>query len=320
MAIAFDDVQFPETIARGALGGPGFLSERFDLPGGNAAILQRSDLPLHQYDVSFGVKSWEELVAIRLFFLARRGSAHAFRFRDWHDSTSTDVGLGTDVLGPAVSDDDQPMVALPGSTTQFQLVKDYTSAGRTLRRPIYLPRTSTIVVADDGTPLASGWSVNSAGVVTFDSAPTAPTWGGEFDVCVRFGPDTDKLLGMRADDFNAGSIPNITLIEERGDARVPSLYLYGGSMELAISADYTISVSDGVLQIVAPTTTGLTVSLPDPTHLPGGRALTLVAEDNAYAVKDHNGTTLKASLTAGTALDCFVHIDGGGDPVWYVVG
>ena len=83
-------------------------------------------------------------------------------------------------------------------------------------RNIAKPVAGSVAVALNGTPQASGWSVDTTtGVISFTIAPgsgVAITAGFEFDVPVRF--DTDAL-DVTLDLERLGSITSIPLLEIR---------------------------------------------------------------------------------------------------------
>ena len=74
----------------------------------------------------------------------------------------------------------------------------------------------TVLVEVNGTPMASGWSVDeTTGILTFATAPADGATiraGFEFDVPVRF--DTDAL-DVTLDFERLGTITSIPLIEVR---------------------------------------------------------------------------------------------------------
>lgn len=72
-----------------------------------------------------------------------------------------------------------------------------------------------MIIALNGTPQASGWSVSTTGLITFTTAPAAGiaiTAGFEFDVPVRF--DT-YALDVTLDLERLGSITSIPHLEIR---------------------------------------------------------------------------------------------------------
>lgn len=109
--MSFHEVLFPANIAWGASGGPKFKTAVFTADSGHEQrTLDWKDVRA-EYDVSHAVKRDIERNALIDFFMARRGMAHGFRFKDWNDYT-----LRQEVF--ALGD---------GVTTQFQITKRYTS-------------------------------------------------------------------------------------------------------------------------------------------------------------------------------------------------
>jgi uncharacterized protein (TIGR02217 family) len=163
--------------------------------------------PLHEY--SFTCAALDiDIGEIIEFYHAVGGRAYGFRFRDWNDYLSCR-------LGQTPTATDQPAVALTATT--FQLVKDYTRGALTQRREIRKPVAGTILVAAGGVPQPSGWTLSaSTGVITFDEAPSgAVTWGGEFDVPVRFDSDLPIDLNFRSEDGRYVQSVQFTLKELR---------------------------------------------------------------------------------------------------------
>jgi uncharacterized protein (TIGR02217 family) len=139
--------------------------------------------PLYQYGVTVGPRAEADIQELLEFWHAVGGNAVGFRFKDWSDYKSCYVGDTPDPL-------DQPLVAVTGSPSGYQLTKRYTQGARSQDREIYKPVTGTIRVADNGTEktITTDWTVDTTtGLVTLLFTPTGPlTWGGEFDVPVRF--------------------------------------------------------------------------------------------------------------------------------------
>ena len=205
---AFDDVQFPLAIGRGASVSPGFSTRIVTMTSGHE---QRnsdwSDARL-EFDVGPGVRSEEELRVLIAFFRARRGAAKAFRFRDPFDYSSRDmVGEPTPT--------DQLLGTGDGQQTEYQLVKNYgASADGPQQRPITRPEPDSLLVAVNG-QLTSGWVLGAAGMVMFNTPPAEDsivTAGFLFDVPVRFASDR---LQVNHATFLAGDIPEVLLVEVR---------------------------------------------------------------------------------------------------------
>lgn len=172
----YESPRFPERIAYGALGGPAFATAIASTVSGREARNAEWSYPLHQWDVSQGLRSAADYDVLRAFFMSVRGRLHGWRFKDWSDYQATvSQGFVTGITG-----------------TTFQLIKRYTSGAQTLDRVITKPVATTVQAYISGTPTASTLDT-ATGVLTIGSAPdpATVTWAGEFDVPMRF--DTDAL-------------------------------------------------------------------------------------------------------------------------------
>lgn len=207
--MAFHEVRFPDTISRGARGGPERRTQVVELASGDEERNASWANSRRRYDVSYGIRRADDLAAVVAFFEARGGRLYGFRFKDWADYKSC---LPSGTSGPQ----DQALGTGDGTSTAFQLVKRYTSGGQSWVRTIAKPVADSVVVALDGVEQASGFSVDrTTGIVTFATAPgarVAVTAGFLFDVAVRF--DTDQL-DVTLDIERTGSITSIPLIEVR---------------------------------------------------------------------------------------------------------
>ena len=206
---AFHEVRFPEDISKGSAGGP---QRRTDIVTLVSGFEERNAAQAHSrrsYDASLGIRSVDDLHDVITFWEARLGQLYGFRWKDWSDFKSGRPGRPTTAT-------DQVLGVGNGVLTTFQLRKVYSSGPTNYARPIQKPVAGTVKVAVDGTPMGSGWSVNTVtGLITFDSAPAdtkAVTAGFEFDVPVRFGADK---LSVSVDAFEAGSISAIDIQEIR---------------------------------------------------------------------------------------------------------
>lgn len=197
--MGFAEVRFPEDIAYGSSGGPGYSTDIVMTASGHEQRNSNWQHARARYNVAHGVKTQEQLDALIAFFRARKGRAYGFRFKDWTDYRAVN----------------QPMGMGNGSATMFQLVKQYDSGGVYETRIIAKPVQGTVKVYVDSV-LQSGVTVDhAAGSITFAAAPangTAITADFEFDVPVRF--DTDSL-SARLDMYGAYSWNDIPLVELR---------------------------------------------------------------------------------------------------------
>ena len=147
------------------------------------------------FDISYGIQYKEDFIDVVKFFYARLGKARGFRFKDWSDfeAVNEQIGIGD------------------GTTTIFQLVKNYTSLV-VYQRKITRPVAGTVAVRVNGATVP--YTVNNnTGVVTFTSAPAAAAVimaDFEFDVPMRFENDE---MPISHDTYEVYSWGNITLIE-----------------------------------------------------------------------------------------------------------
>lgn len=140
--------------------------------------------PLNRYTVTVGPRMEAEIYELLEFWHAVGGQECGFRFKDWADYKSCAIHDT-----PAATD--QPLVEDSSSDLSYQLVKRYTKGARTQDRDILKP--TSVMVAHDGTPLTVGvdYTVDLTAGIVYLTAPLSGvlTWGGEFDVPVRFDSD-----------------------------------------------------------------------------------------------------------------------------------
>ena len=188
--MSFDNIRLPDDIERGAVGGPTFNTEITAIRNGQEqrrAVWSRSR---QAWDIGYSIQAASDYVRILNFFYARQGRFRGFRFRDWSDYSVDDEVFGTG----------------DGTTTEFQLIKSYTSGTTTYARRITRPVDPVIVTG-------AGMVDYSTGLVTYAVAPsdgTALSWTGEFDIPCRF--DTD-VLNTNVEHLNAMGAPSIPVIE-----------------------------------------------------------------------------------------------------------
>jgi len=198
--MSFEEIQFPTDISYGATGGPMFMTDVVATVSGYEQRNSKWSQSRAKYNVASGIKTESQWAALIAFFRARRGKAVGFRFKDWSDYKAENVQIG-------VGDD---------STTEFQLVKLYSSGSVAVSRDITKPVAGTVDVYVDAVLQSSGVSVDTTtGIVTFDTAPAdgdIVSADFEFDVPVHF--DTDEM-SISMDSFDAGNWSSIPLIEVR---------------------------------------------------------------------------------------------------------
>jgi uncharacterized protein (TIGR02217 family) len=198
---SFHNVRFPEDISYGSSGGPGFNTTIIELASGAEQRNINWSQQKATYDVSYGVKSREQMEELLEFFYARRGKAYGFRFKDWMDYTMDRQPIGY------VKDD---------GTINLQAFKRYEpQTDYFFDRPItrIVPGTVQLWVnngfwppqyldVDTGIFLTGGAQATTPGALVEASF--------EFDVPVRFDIDEVKIAH---DDWELMSWPSIPLVE-----------------------------------------------------------------------------------------------------------
>lgn len=198
MATAFVEVQFPTDISYGSAGGPEFSTEIITLGSGHEQRNQNWAHPRERWNVAYGVTTKALLQTLITFFMARKGMAVGFRFKNHDDFEGTTEPIG---IGDAVE-------------TEFQLTKTYTSGAGSLARNITKPVVGSETIYLDGTPQGSTYSLDTtSGIITFDSAPgdgVVITATFQFDIPVRF--DTDHLpVQFSTYELRTASVPLVEL-------------------------------------------------------------------------------------------------------------
>lgn len=199
--MSFHDVRFPEDIAVGAVGGPGFDTAVVMLSSGHEKRNRNWSEARGTWDVAHGLKTQQQLDRLLAFFRARQGRAHAFRFKDWSDHRLERQAIGSG----------------DGATTAFPLTKVYIDDGgyQAVRR-ITRPVAGSVRVWVDGDEQVAGViTEHSGGIVTFSVAPAVGASievECEFDVPARF--DTDQMK-VTIEDYGAFSWGQIPIVEVR---------------------------------------------------------------------------------------------------------
>ena len=87
----FHDVRFPTSLAFGASGGPEFSTEIVQLSNGQEERNTPHALPRRRYNAISGLKSIQQSIELKQFFIERKGRLHSFRFLDPFDNRSCAV-------------------------------------------------------------------------------------------------------------------------------------------------------------------------------------------------------------------------------------
>jgi uncharacterized protein (TIGR02217 family) len=206
----FDDVRFPTAISRGSTGGPERKTDIVTTASGREERNSRWAHSRRRYNIGFGMNSLADIQSIVRFFEERRGRLHAFRFKDFTDFKSCAANATPAAL-------DQVIGTGTGVLAAFQLMKTYGAGNRAYARIVSAPILGTVLVAVNGVATTQFTVDVTSGIVTFNAGNfpavgAVVTAGYQFDVPVRF--DTDQL-SINLAHFEAGEIPDITLVEVR---------------------------------------------------------------------------------------------------------
>ena len=172
--------RFPDDIAQGSVGGPGYSTDVTVMFSGHEARNINWSRARGRWEASSAVRTAADFDAVRDMFRMARGRAHGFRFKDWGDyDVTTDEGVLTLVAG-----------------SLYQLVKRYGSGDQAESRLITKPVAASVTVYPTRAEVTAAITVTldtTTGGVTVSGHVEGDvyTWDGEFDVPVRF--DTDEL-------------------------------------------------------------------------------------------------------------------------------
>lgn len=193
--------RFPDDIAEGSGGGPGFKTNVFESHGGEEQRTQVWSLLRGKYDVSYGIRNKEDMDLVRAFFINVRGRALGFRFKDWGD-----YELVNELIG--VGD---------GVQTVFRLTKTYAGGNPYVRR-IFKPRAETVVVRVAGVTqtLTTDYTLDATtGTITWEAGSIPADTEEvrvdcEFDIAARF--DTDAMASVH-DGWRTENWASIPIVE-----------------------------------------------------------------------------------------------------------
>lgn len=180
---------FPVLPSWGFIATPTYRTKFAEREGGYERPNRQWDRPLLFISAAPLEKKVTDMESVLTFFHAMGGRATYFRIRDYSDYKSCSVRA-------TAAATDQPLTATADDPGVYQLVKHYTAGSATQVREIYKPIGSTILVANELGVAQTDFTLDEGtGQLTpgggFSGTPT--TWGGEFDVEVRFVSDEFPL-------------------------------------------------------------------------------------------------------------------------------
>lgn len=187
MAEFLETPRFPASPSFGFTATPIFDTTKIRTAGGQEDRNSPTEQPLWAMDFTVGPREEDEIQELNEWFNALGGEFVGFRVRNWADYKSCRINEDPEPT-------DQPLVALDTSPLSYQLVKRYTKGAKSRDLDILKPVGDTIRVGNHlGVEQASSrWTLDSVtGILvpleTFEGTPS--TWGGEFDLPVRFDGD-----------------------------------------------------------------------------------------------------------------------------------
>lgn len=183
---------------------PMFSTQLATVDSGSEVANRRWMDPLREISIPQGVRDHPTFETLKLQWMVMGGPAQTWPWRDPTDFASVELTEPNEV--PVTSLTDQPLGIGDGFTTRFQLTKRYDlgSPSTPYDREIRFPVVNTIEIGVDGlapgdySPPLTATVTRYGGYVDFNTAPPANavlTWGGLFDIQVRFQSD-DTFRGI----------------------------------------------------------------------------------------------------------------------------
>lgn len=209
----FIDEYLPEcTNSYQALSGPSYASDLVIADSGAESANQRWSNPLWKFSIPQAVRDMDTMFQVRNHFMIMQGRAHTFPFQDPLDFASVDPE--NPGVEPTIDVGDQVIGTGNGSKTKFQLIKTYLYGTHSKTRNIHHPVVDSVVIALDGVPQASGWSISRlTGEITFDTAPGSDVTvsaGYLFDCEARYDHDDFDAIAV---SYRAGGFADLELVE-----------------------------------------------------------------------------------------------------------
>jgi uncharacterized protein (TIGR02217 family) len=265
--------QFPNDISYGSLSTIGFSTSVVQADSGTNQRTARWDQALRKYNISYGVRTREQLHDLIQFFHAMKGRYYSFLYFDWADYSSN-FATQTEERGvPPITDTDQVIGTGDGTTQVFQLTKTYqtkngsTSHVRLITKPMTAQWTDAQMTIPWSPVLVSlnTWACKNftvdptTGLVTFGAPPIiSGTFNGVLldtnKVQYTGAPGTfpQALLNQTVQITGAATQNNcpmfttaecISVAEDGGNCVIE--YFGPGSAPIAGAWDMTIQGHDG---------------------------------------------------------------------------
>jgi uncharacterized protein (TIGR02217 family) len=176
--------------------------------GGRETRISFMSLPIWRWTLSYEflrqADAYAEFQTLVNFFNARQGNYDSFLYTDPTDYLIADTSPSTR----------QNFGTGNGSTTAFQLVRSLVASG--VNEPIYnVNGTAKIYKANVLQTVGVDYTINSAGLVTFSSAPAssvALTWSGSYYWRVRFEQASSEYSLFASQYWQARQVSLISIL------------------------------------------------------------------------------------------------------------
>lgn len=216
----FLDIYLPDAVpGYPCVSAPRFKTSIQVQSGGGEHRNQEWEHPLHRFVLPEAIARDTDVINdLKKHWLVTAGPYYSFAWRDPLDKATIDHAPNYPDASIAISRTDQTLGTGDGIADTFQLAKTYVRGSGTYERTIHLPVLDTLLIADNGVLVDPGdYTVTRpGGVIQFDTPPTAGhalTWGGLFDVEVRF--ESDDQLETLVRTWQTGGFADLTLVEVR---------------------------------------------------------------------------------------------------------
>lgn len=201
---------------------PNFSTQITQVDSGAEGANARWADAIRDISIPQGFRDYDVVEALKRHWLVMRGPAHTWPWRDPTDYATIDLDAPGFETVPTFTLTDQQFGTGDGVTTQFQLTKTYDlgSPGEPYVRNIHFPVLSGLLIGVNGvapgalSPVMTYTITRPGGIVTFSYAPPAAavlTWGGLFDLNVRFADDESMRAIMQT--VQVGGFADIPLVE-----------------------------------------------------------------------------------------------------------
>ena len=329
--MAFYEVRFPDDVSYGSAGGPGFATQIVGLDGGAEQRVTRWSNARRRFNVAYGVKSYAQLQNVIRHYVAVRGAANGFRYKDWSEFTTAIDGQsaittanGAEVFLHTLTAADEAAATFTVQLRKLYKVTQGASETQTVARNITKPVLNTVKLWKKATgdvapvAVASGWTIDyTTGIITITNwAGTGAVegdevYGGcEFDLPVRFSKEIDGLLSVSLDSFDTGSAESIELVELPESSEFHDEYYYGGASYYTFATSVSVGATGGRLIVGNATAGSLTMTVPEASTLVQGGTHFVIFNDgaNTFTV---TATGLSFSLAANKAVELLVDASNG---------